>query len=316
MKTTMKYKILISAPYLIPVVEHYRPMLQKHGCEVLIADVNERLEESDLLPIMGDIDGVICGDDKFTARVLAAAPRLKVLSKWGTGIDSLDQEECARRGVAIRNIPNAFSDPVGDTVLGWMLSFARRFQEQTDDMRNGGWHKLPGHALNEKTLGVIGVGNTGKAVIRRAHAFGMHILGNDIADVDRDFVTQHNVEMTNLDSLLKRADYVSLNCTLNPTSEFIMNSKTLALLKPDAVLMNAARGPLIREVDLVEALEAGQIKAAALDVFENEPLPLDSKLRTLPNVMLSAHNANSSPFAWSRVHERAIENMLQVLESS
>lgn len=312
----MKYKILISAPYLLPVMDKYRPLLEARGCEVVVADVDERLEETQLLPIMGDIDGVVCGDDKFTAKVLAAAPRLKVLSKWGTGIDSLDQEECARRGIAIKNIPNAFSEPVGDTVLGWMLSYARRFQEQTEDMRNGGWEKLPGHALNEKTLGVVGVGNTGKAVIRRAHAFGMRILGSDIAEVDPDFVAQHGVEMTDLESLLKQADYVSLNCTLNPTSEFIMNSRTLALLKPDAVLMNAARGPLIREADLVAALEAGRIKGAALDVFENEPLPLDSKLRSLPQVMLSAHNANSSPLAWERVHERAIENMLQVLEAS
>ena len=312
----MKYKILISAPYLLPVVDKYRPLLEARGCDVVVANVDERLEESDLLPIMRDIDGVVCGDDKFTAKVLAASPRLKVLSKWGTGIDSLDQKECARRGIAIKNIPNAFSEPVGDTVLGWILSFARRFQEQTLDIRNGGWLKLPGHALNEKTLGVVGVGNTGKAVIRRAHAFGMRILGNDIVEVDPDFVAQHGVEMTGLESLLKQADYISLNCTLNPSSEFIMNSTTLALLKPDAVLMNAARGPLIREADLVEVLEAGRIKGTALDVFENEPLSLDSKLRLLPNLILSAHNANSSPLAWQRVHERAIENMLQVLESS
>ncbi|WP_200377256.1 NAD(P)-dependent oxidoreductase [Thiocystis violacea] len=311
----MKYKILISAPYLLPVVGKYRSILEARGCEVVVADVEERLEEADLLPIMGDIDGVVCGDDKFTAKVLAASPRLKVLSKWGTGIDSLDQAECARRGIVIKNISNAFSEPVGDTVLGWMLSFARRFQQQTENMRIGGWEKLPGHALNEKTLGVVGVGNTGKAVIRRAHAFGMRILGNDIVEVDPAFIVQHGMEMTDLESLLKQSDYVSLNCDLNETSEFIMNSRTLALLKPDAVLMNAARGPLIRENDLVEALQAGRIKGAALDVYEHEPLPLDSRLRSLPNVILSAHNANSSPLAWERVHERAIENMMQVLEA-
>ena len=311
----MKYKILISAPYLLPVIEKYLPLLEKRGCDVVVADVEERLEEDDLLPIMGDIDGVICGDDKFTDKVLAASPRLKVLSKWGTGIDSIDQESARARGITIRNIPNAFSEPVGDTVLGWMLAFARRFQEQTEDMQNGGWEKLPGHALNEKTLGVIGVGNTGKAVIRRAHAFGMNILGNDIVEVDPDFVTHHDVNITDLESLLRQADYISLNCDLNETSEFIINSSTLGLVKSEAVLMNAARGPLIREVDLVEVLEANRIKGAALDVFEHEPLPQNSRLRSLPNIILSAHNANSSPLAWERVHERSIENMMQVLES-
>ena len=131
----MKYKILISAPYLLPVVENYRPLLEDHGCEVIVADVEERLSEAQLLALMGDIDGVVCGDDEFNAEVLGAAPRLKVLSKWGTGIDSIDQAEAKRRGIAIRNIPNAFSEPVGDTVLGWILSFARRMQEQTENLR-------------------------------------------------------------------------------------------------------------------------------------------------------------------------------------
>ena len=311
----MKYKILISAPYLLPVVEKYRPLLEERGCEVIVAEVEERLSEAQLLPLIGDIDGVVCGDDEFNATVLAASPRLKVLSKWGTGIDSIDQTEAKRRGIAIRNIPNAFSEPVGDTVLGWILSFARRLQEQTEDLRQGGWEKMPGHALNEATLGVIGVGNCGKAVIRRAHAFGMRILGNDIVNIDPGFVTQYGIEMVALEELLQKSDYVSLNCDLNPSSRYIMREETLAIMPSHAVLMNAARGPLVREAELVSALNGGRLKGAALDVFEHEPLPTDSPLRSMKNVILSAHNANSSPCAWERVHERAIENMMQVLES-
>ena len=196
-----------------------------------------------------------------------------------------------------------------------MLTFARRLQEQTENLRQGGWEKIPCHALNEATLGVIGVGNCGKAVIRRAQAFGMRILGNDIAEVDPAFVAQYGVEMVSLEELLKQADYVSLNCDLNPSSRFIMRAETLAQMPAHAVLMNAARGPLIHEIDLLDALTEGRLKGAALDVFEHEPLPKDSPLRCMKNVMLSAHNANSSPMAWERVHEQAIENMLQVLEN-
>jgi len=310
-----RYKVLISAPYLIPFIENYRSMLEARGCELVVVPVEERLEEEDLLGIIEDIDGVVCGDDRFTAKVIERGKRLKVLSKWGTGIDSLDQEAAAANGVQIRNIPNAFSEPVGDSVLGWMLCFARRIIEQTEIMRDGAWEKLPGHALNEKTLGIVGLGNCGKAVARRAHAFGMKILASDIIEPDPDFVRRHDIEMTSTEALLPQCDYVSVNCDLNPTSDRIMNEKTIALMKSDAVLINAARGPLVSERALVAALQKGQIKGAALDVFEDEPLAVDSPLRFMPNVLMASHNANSSPAAWERVHERALNNMLEVLES-
>jgi len=311
-----RFKVLISAPYLVPFIDRFRPMLEARDCDVVVAEVEERLEEQDLLEIIADIDGVVCGDDRFTARVMDHAPKLKVLSKWGTGIDSIDQEAAAARGIAIRNIPNAFSEPVGDTVLGWMLAFSRRISEQTDLMRSGGWEKLPGHALNEKTLGIVGLGNCGKAVARRARAFGMQILASDIVEPDPAFVHQYGIQMMSTEEVLGQSDYVSVNCDLNPSSLQIINETSIALMKPDAVLINAARGPLVKESALVAALQERRLHGAALDVFEDEPLPVESPLRSMPNVLMAAHNANSSPAAWERVHERALSNMLDVLESS
>lgn len=311
-----RFKVLISAPYLVPFIDRFRPMLESRGCTVSVAEVEERLEEQDLLKIIADIDGVVCGDDRFSARVMDEAPKLKVLSKWGTGIDSIDQAAAAERGIAIRNIPNAFSEPVGDTVLGWMLTFARRISEQTDLMRAGGWEKLPGHALNEKTLGIVGLGNCGKAVARRAQAFGMKVLASDIVEPEADFLRQYGVEMLSTDEVLRHSDYVSVNCDLNPTSLHIINETSIALMKPTAVLINAARGPLVKESALVAALQEQRLHGAALDVFEDEPLAVDSPLRAMSNVLMAAHNANSSPAAWERVHERALNNMLEVLEST
>lgn len=311
-----RFKVLISAPYLIPFLDRFRPMLEARDCESLVVEVKERLEESDLLEIISDIDGVVCGDDRFTARVIGSGKKLKVLSKWGTGIDSIDQQAAEAHGVAIRNIPNAFSEPVGDSVLGWMLTFARRIIEQTDLMRAGAWEKLPGHALNEKTLGIVGLGNCGKAVARRAQAFGMDVLASDIVQPDAEFVRQHGVTMTSTEKLLQQADYVSVNCDLNPASHHIINETSIALMKPGAVLINAARGPLVAEQALIAALQEGRLHGAALDVFEDEPLSVDSPLRSMPNVLLASHNANSSPAAWERVHVRAINNMLEVLEAT
>jgi D-3-phosphoglycerate dehydrogenase len=314
-----RWKILISAPYMQPVIERFRAELEHAGCELFIPPVFERFEEDDLLEFIGDIDGAITGDDRFTLRVLQAAPRLKVISKWGTGIDSIDREACAQLGVAVKNTPNAFSEPVADTVLGYMLSFVRNLPFMDQRMKNGVWEKIPGRSLRECTLGIIGVGDVGKAVARRAVGFGMRILGTDpkdIASISPDFVSQTGIQMVDLPTLLREADFISTNCDLNPTSYHLINDETLAQVKPTAIVINTARGPIVDEQALIRALQAGKIAGAALDVFEHEPLPEDSPLRQMNNVMLAPHNSNSSPMAWEHVHRNTIDNLLAVLRMS
>jgi len=158
---------------------------------------------------------------------------------------------------------------------------------------------------------VIGVGNIGKAVIRRARAFGMKLLGNDIIPIAPDFILENGVEMVELGELLRRADFVSVNCDLNPSSRHLINSETLGVMKKSAVLINTARGPIVDEADLIAALQDGWIGGAALDVFEVEPLPASSPLKQMDNVMLAPHNSNSSPAAWERVHWNTIRNLLE-----
>lgn len=309
----MRWKVLISAPYMQPVIDRFRPIWAEYGIEVVAPPVNERLDEEALLKWIGDIDGVICGDDRFTERVLQAAPKLKVIAKWGTGIDSIDQAACERLGIAVRNTPNAFSEPVADSVIGYILCFARQLPWMDRQMKHGVWQKLPGRALRECTLGVIGVGNVGKAVVRRAVAFGMKVLGNDLVVMPTDFLRQTGLRMVAKHELLRQADFVSLNCDLNPTSFHLISDAEFALMKPNAVLINTARGPVVDEPALIRALQTGRIAGAALDVFEVEPLPADSPLRRMDNVLLAPHNANSSPQAWEHVHHRTIQNLLDEL---
>ncbi|RIK54449.1 MAG: hypothetical protein DCC59_04095 [Chloroflexi bacterium] len=194
-----------------------------------------------------------------------------------------------------------------------MLAFARRQPWMDREMKSGKWEKIPGRTLSEMTLGVIGVGNIGKAVTRRAKAFGMKVLGTDIIDVDHVFVNETGIEIANLQSLLSNSDFVSVNCDLNPASHHLINADTLALMKPTAVLINTARGPIVEEKALVAALASGQVGGAALDVFEFEPLPLDSPLLKMDNVLLAPHNSNSSPAAWERVHWSTIKNLVEGL---
>lgn len=310
----MKWKVLVSAPYLQPVIDRFRPELEGRGVELILPPVRERLEEDELLAWMGDIDGVICGDDRFTRKVIAAAPKLKVLSKWGTGVDSLDAEACRDHGVAIRRTRNAFSVPVADSVVGYMLSVARNLHVMDRHMHQGVWEKVPGRALEEYTLGVIGVGDVGKEVVRRARSFKMDVLGNDLVQMPTEFLQETGIRMVAKTALLEAADFVSLHTDLNPSSYHLMSDREFALMRPHAIVINTSRGPVIDEGSLIRALHSRKIAGAALDVFEQEPLPADSPLLSLPNVLLAPHNANSSPKYWERVHRRTIDNLLEVLE--
>lgn len=305
-----RYQVLVSAPYMVPVLDRFSHVLRKASIEPIIAEVQERLTEQELLRYAGKVDGVICGDDRFTRRVLeAAAPRLKVISKWGTGVDSIDLGAAKRLGVQVFNSPGAFTDAVGDTVIGYVLAFARGLPWMDREVKSGAWVKRQTRALHECSLGVVGVGRIGKAVLQRARAFGMHLLGNDVVDVDPDFVAAVGVQMISLPELLRESDFVSLNCDLNPSSRGLINAERLGIMRDGAVLINTARGPIVVERNLIEALRSGRLGGAALDVFEEEPLPADSPLRRMDNVLLAPHNANSSPSAWERVHSNTIRNL-------
>jgi len=306
--------ILFSAPYMLLSIDRFRPVLEHYGLDLLTPVVHERLEESDLLKYAGQFDGAICGDDRYSAKVLeSCAPRLKVISKWGTGIDSIDADACDRLGIKLCRTTNAFTLPVADTVMGYLLAFARRQPWMDKAMKAGVWDKIPGRALHECTLGIIGVGTIGKTLTRRARAFGMKVLGNDIVEIDHVFIAETGIQMTTLENLLASSDFVSVNCDLNPTSRHLINSHTLHLMRKESILINCARGPIVDEPALVDILEESGIGGAALDVFEVEPLPEDSPLKQMDNVLLAPHNSNSSPAAWERVHWNTIKNLIEGL---
>ena len=306
--------VLLSAPYMVPHVGRFEQAMERAGIELIVAPVHERLSEEQLLTYAGSIDGTLCGDDRYSARVLEqAAPRLKVISKWGTGIDSIDQEAARRLGIQICNTPGAFTEAVADSVLGYLLAFARGGPWMDRAVKAGRWEKLPARALHECTLGVVGVGRIGKAVLRRAAGFGMRLLGNDIVQIDPGFIRELGLRMLTLPDLLAESDFVSLNCDLNPTSLRLIGEEELASMRSTAVLINTSRGSVIDQPALIRALRSGAIGGAALDVFEEEPLPQDSPLREMNSVLLAPHNANSSPAAWERVHWNTLRNLFEGL---
>jgi D-3-phosphoglycerate dehydrogenase len=303
--------VLVTAPYLRRYIERAQKIFEHYGMRPIYDLANEHLLEGDLAKYNGQYDATVCGDDEFTEAILDAnLPRLKIISKWGTGINSIDTVAAGRLGVIVGNTPNAFTLPVADTVMAYMLAFARQIVWVDREIRAGRWEKLPVHSLSECTLGVVGIGNIGSAVIRRARAFGMRILGTDIRPIRRDFILETGTELVDLPTLLKEADYVSLNCDLNPTSYHMINAETLALMKPNAVSINTARGPIVEQPALVAALQKSQIAGAALDVFEHEPLTAADPLCQMENVLLGPHNANASPAALEHVFYNTFHNLL------
>lgn len=305
-------KVMISAPYMHRQKKQIEKML--NGINKIEFDwvpVNERLDESDLLDIISKYDGIICGDDCLTSRVYDAAVNLKVIVKWGTGIDSLNKSEADARGIKLFNTPNAFTNPVADTTLAYILYFIRGVIDNDRVMKSGKWDKPQGYALNEKTIGIIGFGNIGRAVAKRLRPFGSRILYNDIKDIDMTGCKElSGVGSVEKDFIYSEADVITLHCDLNPTSFHILNNKTFSMFKKRPYVINTARGPLVEEEALILALEKGIIKGAALDVFEKEPLVPNHPLRRMDNVVLASHNSNSSPSCWMNIHKESINKLL------
>ena len=306
-----KYKVLISAPYFVKDIEKFKNELIDHNIEIDIYPVKERLEEADLLSIIDDYHGVICGDDRFTPKVFDAATKLKVVVKWGTGIDSIDKVYAESIGIKICNTLNAFTEPVSDSIIGLMLAFTRRIFQSDRIMKAGGWEKAFGVSMSEVSLGIVGMGNIGKAVARKLKPFHTKLYGNDIIDVPD--AKSLGVEMVDLDSLLVKSDFVAICCDLNPSSHHLINSEKLKRMKTKSVLLNTARGPIVKEIDLINALNNQIIAGAGLDVFEDEPLAVDSPLRQMDNVILSSHNVNASPLHWNRIHRNSLDMLFKYL---
>lgn len=307
--------VLLSAPYLIPIRDRIRPFLESYGVELLVAPVVERLNEPDLLEFAGQFDGALCGDDQYTARVLeACAPRLKVISKWGTGIDSIDQAAAARLGIIVGRTPNAFTLPVADAVFGYMIEFCRHLAQMDRAVKSGVWEKIPGRSLSECTLGVVGVGTIGKMVLRRGRAFGMRLIGNDIVEIAPDFVRETELQVAPLEQLLEQSDFVSLHTDLNPTSYHLINRRTLAHMRAGAYLINTARGPVVDPAALYRALSAGTIAYAALDVTEPEPIKPDDPLLTLDNIIIAPHIASASIQTRNKMATMAAANLIAGLK--
>lgn len=311
----MKWNVLVSCPHLQSTVDKYYSLFDEHNIEIDLPIVEQNLSEGKLLSIISKYDGVIAGDDKFTKEVLEKAENLKVISKWGIGIDGIDLDAAKKLGIKVYNTPNVFAEEVSDIVLGYIILLSRKLHIIDRNVREGKWKdaQLRGTSLNGKTLGVIGVGSIGRAVIRKAVSVGMNVLGYDAYGIPSQFIEETGIKKVFFEELIKNSDFISLNCNLNSSSFHMIDENEFSMMKNGVYIINTARGPLINENALVQALIEGKVAGVALDVFEDEPLPLDSSLRQFEGCIFGAHNSSNTYEAVMRVNEFAIKNLIEGL---
>jgi len=309
----MKKKIAVTAPYLQLEWSKYKHLLD--GFEVSVPPVVERFEEDEMIRILSNgIEGIICGDDRITPRVIDSAPALTTIVKWGTGIDSIDRQYAALKGIRVLNTPDAFIVPVSESTIGLMLSIIRKIDENNRKMHAGAWEKIPALTLNELTVGIKGYGHIGSAVAEKLSVFTDNIIWHDLkSDEELGKLRKFFGKRVSLEELLASSDIITTHCDLNPTSFHLISSATISKMKDGVILINTARGPVLKEDDVEKNLTGGKIGYVGLDVFEKEPLPATSPFRSSDRAIILSHNTNSSPRYWARVHLNSIRMLKENL---
>ncbi len=285
-------------------------LLGSAGLAIRLAPKVGRRTPGELVPLVSDVVGAIVSTDPFDAAVFAAAPRLRVVARVGIGTDSIDLDAATRAGVAVTTTPGALEETVADHTLALMLASLRRVVENDASVRRGEWERagrLTGIDLNGATVGLIGLGTIGRAVARRLLGFGSHVIACDPAVPAYD-----GVELVDLPTLLRRADVVSIHLPLTTETRGLIGADQLKEMRRGAVLVNTARGGIVDESALAEALENGHLRAAALDVFAEEPPPASALLR-LENAVFSPHIAGISERSLRTLVGQATRAVIDVL---
>jgi D-3-phosphoglycerate dehydrogenase / 2-oxoglutarate reductase len=282
--------------------------LRDNGCAVDLRPPEHPLSAAELAGMVAGYDGLVLGLDECDASVIAQADRLRAISRYGTGVDRVDVQAATRRGIAVTNTPGVNRVAVAELTIGLIFSLARRIPQVVINARSGVWERARGWELNGKTLGLIGLGAIGREVATRAAALGMRVLAYDPYATDDTGPAQ----MVNLDALLAESDIVSLHCAATPETTRLVNADRIALMKDGAHLVNTARGELVDEAALYDALSSGKLAGAASDVFQQEP-PAGSPLLTLDNFIPTLHMAGTSVESVQRMALLAAENLVAVL---
>ena len=304
-------RTIVVTDYSFPDLTLETAVLAQGGCDIVGHHCST---EAELIAAVADADAVITQFAKVNRNVIAAMSRARAIVRYGIGVDNVDLDAARTYGIPVANIPDYCIDEVADHTLAFILGLTRQVVTHTADLRAGQWRlavPVAGmRALREQTVGVVGFGRIGREVVGRLRAFKCRVLVHDPV-VAPATIAASGADATPLHELLAVSDIVTLHCPSGPTTRKMIGAQTLATMKRGALLVNVARGDLVDTDALVAALQSGQLGAAALDVFDPEPLPADHPLRNLPNVIIAPHIASVSPTAVRALREGAAQRALQ-----
>jgi D-3-phosphoglycerate dehydrogenase len=305
-----KMKVLVTCPPMLGMFEEFIAPAKALGIELVAAKTTQVLTEAELIELLPHYDGWIIGDDPATKQVFEAGltGKLKAAVKWGIGVDNVDFAACKELNIPIINTPNMFGGEVADVALAFLLGLARETYFIDREIRtNYGWPKPAGMSVAGKTVGVVGFGDIGKSTVKRLSGFDVNVTVYDPGvegNQGFDFVTRKNFP-EGLDEL----DFLIFTCALNKHNFHMLNADAISKLKTGSKVINVARGPLIDEPALISALQSGHVSAAALDVFEEEPLPKASPLRDMPQCIFGSHNGSNTKEGVRRATYAAISKI-------
>lgn len=308
---SMGHEVLLLSRKFRDNMEFANEFLEARDCFVSTKPISFPVDEDQLCELASSAEGIITGLEHISPRVMAAAPNLKVVSAGGVGFDHIDVDEANKRGITVCICSGCNNHAVSELALGMMVNLAREVRVADNLVRTEGWARFMGGELWGKTLGIVGLGRVGKATALLGRAFGMRILANDI-DWNITFANEHGISYVPLDTLLTESDFISMHCPLTPITRGLINEETIDKMKETAILINTARGPVVKQEALVNALASKRIAGAGLDVFEIEPHP-DNPYTEFDNVILTPHIGGSTREAFDRAMYLAMVNVSNVL---
>ncbi|QDV48297.1 phosphoglycerate dehydrogenase [Gimesia fumaroli] len=290
-------------------------ILQAGGLEVAIvpAEVDLRKEPNRVVEQVQGFEAILAGAELYTRDVLEQLPDLRVISRYGVGYDAVDLEACDELGIAVTITPGVNHHSVAEQAFALLMGVARLTRSQDRAVRSGQWERALTPRVWGSTIGIVGLGRIGQAVATRAIGMGMQVLAYDPFP-NQAFADEHQIKLADLDTLLTQSDYVTLHLPVTPDTIDIINRDTLAKMKSGSVLINTARGGLVDEEALIEALESGHLRAAGLDVYKKEPLPVESPLIKLENVLLSCHIGGLDQESHRDAYAMAAQNIVKLYQ--
>jgi len=301
------HRVLVTCPPMLGMLEAFVEPARELGLELVPAAVTQTLSEAELIDLLPQFEGWIIGDDPATQQVFQAGQQgaLKAAVKWGIGVDNVDFKACEALRIPITNTPGMFGGEVADVAVGYVIALARYTVEIDRGVRSGGWPKPRGLSLAGRTAAVVGYGDIGRNTARRLLAADMQVIAYD--PYVQEASIEDGVSLASWPERVAEADFVVVNCALTPSSHHLLNSAAFAAMKPGVRVVNVGRGPVIDEQALIGALASGQVHSAALDVFEEEPLPAESPLRNHPCCIFGSHNASNTVDGVERTSHKAIQ---------